>query len=195
MLYGPAMLARALFLAAAAAAFAPSVAEADCIATCDDICYAPGPTGYYRAEVTAVNAGYPTSARLVEHLSGEPIAAVGDEVDGVYTEESVAVGAELFIAIAAYTDGTSGSYIYNISRPIENGAVVCRYEDAAVPVEQFAAMAASPDCEMISRQLEIDTPPCDDTVELGGCDAGAGGLGLGAVGALALGLRRRRRRA
>ena len=193
MLNGAAMLAHTLFLAAAVAAFAPSTAKADCIASCADICHAPGPTGFYRAEVTAVSGGFPMRARLVEHLSGEAIGTVGDEIDNVYAEGAVPVGGSLFIAVAAYTDGTSGTYVYNVAHSIDAGEVVCPVEGMTVPVEQFAAMAASPSCVEISRDLDLVGTPCDDTVEDGGCNAGAGGLGVGAMGALVLGLRRRRR--
>lgn len=184
---------RALLLATGIAALAPSSAAADCIATCGDICFAPPETAFYRAEVLTVENGYAQRVRLVEHLAGGATGAVGEEREDIYVEQNVVVGDSLFVSLAPYTDGRSGDYVWNISRRIENNQIACEVEDRIVDVDQYAAMAASPNCPAIRSQLELESPPCDDTVDVAGCNAG-GAASFGVSAALLL-LRRRRRRA
>jgi hypothetical protein len=182
---------RALLLALGLAALAPTTAAADCVVTCGDICYAPPGTAFYRAEVLTVEYGYAQRVRLVEHLAGGNTGAVGDEREDVYAEQTVVAGDFLFVSIAPYTDGTPGDYVWNIARRIDSDQIECSVEGRSVDIDQYAAMAASPSCPDIRRQLELESPPCDDTADFGGCNAG-GAASFGVSAALLM-LRRRRR--
>ncbi|MBS1122497.1 MAG: hypothetical protein H6Q90_4725 [Deltaproteobacteria bacterium] len=171
----------------------PSIAAADCASTCGDVCFAPEASAFFRAEVIDARDGFATRVRLVESFGGstEVPAAVGDELDEVYSQTIVAVGDQLFVTLSNFDDG-SGVYPYNVAWRIEANEVVCETTDRRIPLDQYAAMATSTECLEISDQLSISNS-CDDTPGAG-CAASGGTSLLGVLAALGLVLAGRGRR-
>lgn len=186
----------ALVAATAAFALAPATAEADCASTCGDVCFAAEASAFFRVEVISAT-GFSSRVRVAERLGGDPTirAAIGDELEDVYSQVEIVAGDHVFLTIARFSDSPD-EYVTNAAWPIRNGNVVCDAHDPEVPLEQYVAMATSEDCAEISEQLEIANT-CDDTFDGPGCSAG--GTGTGALGGilapalLALAFARRRR--
>ena len=176
----------ALAAATAALALAPATAAADCASTCGDVCFAPGFSAFFRVEVISTT-GFSSRVRLAERLGGDPAirAAIGDELEDVYSQVEIRAGDHVFLTIAQFSDSPD-EYVTNAAWPIRNGNVVCDAHDPEVPLEQYVAMATSDDCAEIAEQLEISNT-CDDTFE-SGCSAAGTGASSGRLAPALLGL-------
>jgi hypothetical protein len=116
----------------------------DCAATCEDLCTPPEPGALFEAVVV-------DNRRLLVRLTGkltdqEVDAQVGDEFEVYTADVDTRDGDKLIMVVADYTDGTPGSYAWNIALPIRPDGVDCPQDGPLIPVGEFVTILASNDC-------------------------------------------------
>jgi hypothetical protein len=191
-----------LIALATTALFIPD-AQADCAPTCGDVCGAPAPTAFFRADVTSVDPSI--DVVLLEHVGGstDVDATIGDALHDVYTSQfgELAIGDDVVVSVSRFTDGRVGSYVWGGAWRLEGDQVVCAIasqsiEDPPIPLAEYVALAADSACDERVAELEIenectagqseDGPPAEGSDHGAGCASAGRGAGALALAMLAI---------